>query len=135
LTDDSTNLRKWLFPSVDLEAGDYLLVFASDKDRSTEGQELHTNFKLSSGGEYLALVEPDGYSIAFAYAPNFPPQQSNVSYGLYLGQLSYLENPSPGTENLLGDQVLPPAFSMPAGFYNQAFELELSVAQEGLQIF
>lgn len=135
LTDDSTNLHKWLFPSVNLEAGAYLVVFASDKDRSTEGQELHTNFKLASSGEFLALVEPEATAPAFAYSPAYPPQQSNVTYGLYQGQSTYLENPSPGSENLLGDQVLPPAFSMPGGFYNQAFELELSVAQEGLQIY
>jgi hypothetical protein len=27
------------------------------------GSELHTNFKLSSAGEYLALVAPDGSTI------------------------------------------------------------------------
>ena len=135
LTDDSTNLQKWLFPSVNLEAGAYLLIFASDKDRRAEGEELHTNFKLASSGEYLALVEPDGISIAFAYSPAYPPQQSNVAYGLFQGQHTYLENPSPASVNLLGDQVLPPAFSMPAGFYDQAFELELNVAVDDLQIY
>ena len=135
LTDDSTNLQKWLFPSVNLEAGAYLLIFASDKDRRAEGEELHTNFKLASSGEYLALVEPDGISIAFAYSPAYPPQQSNVAYGLFQGQHTYLENPSPASVNLLGDQVLPPAFSMPAGFYDQAFELELNVAVNNLAIY
>ncbi|HPY58339.1 MAG: chitobiase/beta-hexosaminidase C-terminal domain-containing protein, partial [Bacteroidales bacterium] len=135
LTDDSTNLQKWLFPSVNLEAGAYLLVFASDKDRRTENEELHTNFKLASSGEFLALVEPGALVPAFAYSPAYPPQRSNVSYGIYQGQLCYLENPSPGSENLLGDQVLPPVFSKPADFYHQAFELELSVALEGQEIY
>lgn len=73
LTDDSTNLQKWLFPSVNLEAGAYLLVFASDKDRRTENEELHTNFKLASSGEFLALVEPGALVPAFAYSPAYPP--------------------------------------------------------------
>ncbi|MDP6380305.1 MAG: lamin tail domain-containing protein, partial [Phycisphaerae bacterium] len=54
LTDDAGDLTKWQFPSRTLNAGDYLVIFASDKDRT--GAELHTNFKLSGGGEYLALV-------------------------------------------------------------------------------
>ena len=57
LTDDADNLRKWRFPEVNLDAGEYLIVFASGKDRDITDQELHTNFRLSSGGEYLSLVE------------------------------------------------------------------------------
>src|SRR5205823_7814223 len=40
----------------------------------------HTNFSLSKGGEYLALSKPDG-TITTGFAPSFPPQTSNVSYG------------------------------------------------------
>lgn len=80
LTDDPDDLTKWQFPSTTIPRGGYLLVFASNKDR-TEG-ELHTNFRLSGDGEYLALVEPDGETIVTEFAPSYPPQQSNVSYGL-----------------------------------------------------
>jgi len=31
-------------------------VFASDKNRAIAGSELHTNFKLTAGGEHLALI-------------------------------------------------------------------------------
>lgn len=34
ITDDSTNLFKWIFPSVNLAAKDHLLLFASDKNRT-----------------------------------------------------------------------------------------------------
>ena len=85
LTDDADNLQKWRFPNVALDAGDYLVVFASGKDRNTEGQELHTNFKLSGEGEYLALVEPDGATIGFEYAPNYPDQITDVSFGIPTG--------------------------------------------------
>ncbi|MEM9414575.1 MAG: lamin tail domain-containing protein [Planctomycetota bacterium] len=83
LTDDATDLTKWTLPSVSLDAGRYLVVFASGKDRAdADGTELHTNFSLSAGGEYLALVEPNGTTIAYEYAPDYPAQEQDVSYGL-----------------------------------------------------
>ncbi|GAA5494505.1 hypothetical protein Rhal01_00667 [Rubritalea halochordaticola] len=81
LTDNATNLDKWTFPSTVLPAGGYLIVFASDKDRAVSGSELHTGFKLSSGGEYLALVKPDGTTKTSEFNP-FPAQSEDVSYGL-----------------------------------------------------
>ncbi len=58
-----------------------MIVFASGKDRATPGQELHTNFKLSAEGEYLAMFGPDG-SVATEITPQFPPQFPDVSYGI-----------------------------------------------------
>ena len=59
-----------------------LVVWASNKDRSDSLSELYTNFKLSAGGEYLALIEPDGSTIANEFSPEFPPQFTDVSYGV-----------------------------------------------------
>ena len=79
LTDNAINLSKWPFPPVILQPGGFLVVFASGKDRRIPGSELHTNFQLSSGGEYLALVEPDGTTVAHQYAPEFPNQDPDRS--------------------------------------------------------
>ncbi|MCZ6795240.1 MAG: CotH kinase family protein, partial [Planctomycetota bacterium] len=81
LTDFVDELTKWQFPPVEIGPGGFLLVFASDKDRRRPGRELHANFKLSSGGEYLALVRPDGMTVAWEAAP-FPAQVGDFSYGL-----------------------------------------------------
>src|SRR3954469_19887767 len=81
LTDDSADLKKWQFPSTNVNAGGFLVVFASNKDRRIAGAPLHTNFRLSTGGEYLALVKPDGSNIVSQFAPTFPPQAADVSYG------------------------------------------------------
>jgi hypothetical protein len=81
LTDNDGDLNKWVFPSTNLQAGAYLVVFASSKDRRTPGEELHTSFNLSAGGEYLALVKPDQVTIATAFAPEYPPQLPDVAYG------------------------------------------------------
>lgn len=86
LTDTATNLTKWRFPQVSLEPNEFLLVFASGKDRATTGSELHTNFRLSSSGDYLALVKPDGTTVASSFSPRFPVQVSDVSYGLPMQQ-------------------------------------------------
>ena len=82
LSDDATELTKWRFPSVNLAPGQYLVVFASDKNRAVAGSQLHTNFALSTEGEYLALVEPDGITVVSHFAPGFPQQYEDVSYGV-----------------------------------------------------
>ncbi|MBM4012290.1 MAG: hypothetical protein FJ286_13075 [Planctomycetes bacterium] len=85
LTDNASNLTKWRFPAVTLAAGGQVLVFASSRDRRDPAAELHTNFALSGAGEYLALVRPDGSTVASAYAPTFPGQYTDVSYGRVAG--------------------------------------------------
>ncbi len=82
LTDKASNLTKWRFPSVILYPDTYLIVFASQKDRRVPGHELHTNFKLSRSGEYLALVRPDGQTVVSAFEPMYPIQVPDVSYGI-----------------------------------------------------
>src|SRR6185369_13509746 len=94
LTDDATNLQKWRFPALTLPAGGYLVVFASGKDR-TNGT-LHTNFQLDNDGEYLALVQPDGVTVAHAFAPGYPPQHANISFGI---------EPPGGTLALIGSEA------------------------------
>jgi len=81
LTDDEQDLTKWSFPATNIAARGFLVVFASGRDEATAGQELHTNFKLSGGGEYLALVRP-GDTVAHHYAPAYPEQRSGISFGL-----------------------------------------------------
>ena len=83
LTDKADELDKWSFPNgSQIEAGGYLVVFASDKDTVMPNGEIHTNFRLSAGGEYLGLVDTNGLTVIDAYAPEFPPQEEDVSYGL-----------------------------------------------------
>jgi hypothetical protein len=80
LTDNSGNLTKWVFPSVELAPKGFLLVFASDKDRAVAGAPLHTNFKLSADGGYLALVKNNG-TIAHEFNL-YPAQYADKPYGI-----------------------------------------------------
>lgn len=79
LTDDPDDLTKWTIPAVTLNPNDYLVVFASNKDRTNPAGTLHTNFTIQPS-EFLALVEPDGTTIVSSYDP--PPQFKDVSYGV-----------------------------------------------------
>lgn len=81
LTDKADNLDKWTFPTVTIPANGYLVVFASSKDRTNPNSELHTNFGLSKGGEYLALTAPNN-NVIHAYAPEYPSQVTDASYGI-----------------------------------------------------
>ena len=81
LTDDAGDVNKWVFPAVTIGPGQFLVVFASGKDRRVVGANLHTNFSLASAGEYLALRNPAG-SVASEFAPTFPPQFEDKSYGI-----------------------------------------------------
>ena len=84
LTDNTGDLAKWMFPATNLNGGACLVVFASKKDRRVPGRPLHTNFKLGAAGGYLALVRPDGATIATQFAPGYPTQVPDVSYGFAL---------------------------------------------------
>ncbi|MBN1674186.1 MAG: DUF2341 domain-containing protein [Kiritimatiellae bacterium] len=70
----------WTFPATNVSAGEYLVVFASGKDRAAAGSELHTDFQLAIDGEYLALLEPDDTPVS-EFNP-YPRQIPDVSYGV-----------------------------------------------------
>jgi hypothetical protein len=80
LANTTNQANWWTFPATNLAARSYLVVFASGKDRGIPGLPLHTSFQLEAKGEYLALIEPDGLTLASEFAP-YPPQYENVSYG------------------------------------------------------
>ncbi len=111
LTDNAANLGKWTFPAVTLEPGGYLVVFASGKNRTNPETRLHTDFQLSSAGEYLALVAPDGVTVISALSPNYPPQFENESFGLHQTATppvwSFFATPTPGAENTSGVRAGP----------------------------
>ena len=99
LTDSAANLTKWRFPATILAPNGFIIIFASGKNRAVPGAPLHANFSLSASGEYLALVHPDGVTVANDFAPTFPEQFANISYGL--GQnvqvTKFVSNTSPAT--------------------------------------
>ncbi|MFK8068100.1 MAG: lamin tail domain-containing protein [Gammaproteobacteria bacterium] len=125
LTDDATDLSQWCFTSGTLAVDDYLVVVA---DNPAIAQELHASFKLGAGGEYLALIKPDG-SIATEYAPEYPAQTPDVSYGLNTnGDLRFFTTPTPGEANNEGVATLGSVLSLShqRGFYDSAIQVSIT---------
>ncbi|MDB6132216.1 MAG: Spore coat protein CotH [Verrucomicrobiales bacterium] len=116
LTDNPSKLRKWTFPPWVLNAGARLVVWASNKDRTDPSAPLHTNFKISSGGGYLALVKRDGVTVSHEWAPAYPPMAPDMSYGLsmdgtqpvFFSTVSGSTPPTPGGPNGAGSATIPP---------------------------
>ena len=98
LTDKKDNFKKWKFtePNLIMKAKEFLLVWC-DEQQWQNG--LHTNFKLSADGEFLALTDSDGVTVIDSIT--FGVQSQNMSYGRYpSGQANWvLMPPTPGYLN------------------------------------
>ncbi|MBL0014705.1 MAG: putative Ig domain-containing protein [Flavobacterium sp.] len=137
LSDDPLLLYKWTFPNVSLGAGQYLIVWASDKNRSVAGSPLHTNFKISASGEALYLTNTVGTTISTVPAANL---QADISYGKYpngTGPYVFFGTPTPNAVNATAgfSQALnPPVFSQSSGFLTAGFNLTISSPDPGTTI-
>ncbi|MBN2279608.1 MAG: CotH kinase family protein [Candidatus Marinimicrobia bacterium] len=133
LTDDLSELKKWQFGSVTLEAGEYLLVFASDKD--IYDQYWHTNFKISASGEDVVLSNSSGTIVDQI---SVPESETDVAYGRETdGAANWIfQRPTPDSENG-GEGVLEtaemPQASVASGLYSSAMSVELTA--EGSDIY
>ena len=94
LTDNMKETRKWTFPDVTIKAHDYLIVYASGKNNYED--ELHTNFKLDSKGETIALSNASAKVISKVYVKE---TLKDTSYGYNGEKYVYYYNGTPGREN------------------------------------
>ena len=139
LTDDATNLRKWRFPEVTLDTNHEIVVFASGKNRVDDATELHTNFKLSGSGEYLALVNPDGVTVAQDFGFRYPAQVADQSYGLPANNREappeFFSIPTPGQKNSLPAAPQPQLIGQQGVFFGSTLvELTLEEPRGDLEI-
>lgn len=108
LTDDLTDLAQWEIPAgISIDAGGFLLFWA---DNDEDQGEYHTNFKLSAGGEEIALVDPDGTTIIDSYV--YDAQSLDVSEGRSpdgADNWIFMSDATPGSSNGTGN--LPPNIS------------------------
>jgi hypothetical protein len=131
LTTEPGNLTKWQFPPFVLEPESYVVIWASGKNRTNSTSPLHTNFKLNKQGGYLALIRPDGGQIVSTFTPDYPAQQSDVSYGRDRSDpslLGYFTSPTPNAPNATSGPDFGPdvRFSRGSGTFIAPFELRLS---------
>ena len=142
LTDSKKNLRQWIFPSVRLGTGEYLIVFASGKNRRRIDRPLHTNFQLKKGGEHLILTNPNGERFELT-EKKYPKQKANISFGLPVAadgterkSPDFLAFPTPGRRNTatrLG-ALSTIKLSQPHGLFKTPFTLQVSVSDSNVTI-
>lgn len=141
LTDDSLETDKWFFPQVTLQPGQFLLVFASDKDRK-QGPFLHTSFRLGAGREPVLLYNAAGQRVDAVMPVCIP---TGFSYGRQPDGVNlasvHLITPTPALTNNLSQTVtITPGkdtvlFSRQGGFYGEDFQLTLSAQSPETRIF
>ena len=99
----------WIFPNVSIAPQQYLILFASSKNRRFG--ELHTNFRIESDGETLRLLDADDRLIQRLVVPQM---NSNHSYGHYpngTGAYQIFDSPTPGVTND-GQDATPPVTTL-----------------------
>ncbi|MBE0638143.1 MAG: CotH kinase family protein [Bacteroidales bacterium] len=128
-SDNSDDPFQWIFPDVTLHPGQFLLVWASGKDRAIPGSPLHTNFSISAEGEALFLTNPYGSLVSesppvllhYDFSYGHQPDGSEAWY--------YFTESTPGVSNSTqgyNEIIEPPSFSHAGGFYTEEFSLKLS---------
>jgi len=126
VTDNLADSAKWSFPDgVVLAPGEFLILWADSKD--TVLAAYHSNFKLSSRGEEIAVFDSTGILLDSVV---FQDQTQNFSFGRQPdgGADWYsFDVPTPGASNTqeVYLQAGDPQFSLPAGFYSEDQLLEL----------
>lgn len=91
---DGEDKSGWSFPDVTIDAGGYLLVFASSKEST--GTELHASFSLSED-ETLYLYAPENYLADSA--PNVSTKADHSSVRCADGSFEDCTWPTPGYSN------------------------------------
>lgn len=137
LTDDALLPYKWIFPNVSIAAGQYLLVWCSDKNRINPTKPLHTNFKLSSASGIITLTNATGTVLNTATTP---AMLQNISYGRIpngTGDFKFFNVVTPAAANgtvAFTEALSPPTFSKESGFLTTGFNLTLSTTVPGATI-
>ncbi len=135
LTDKPGNLTKWKFTQPDLyiNPGEFLLVWC-DENQNQPG--IHTNFKLSADGEFIALTDIDGITVIDSIT--FGAQTSDISYGRFPDASTNYQflSPTPGYSNSasgIADDLLPTNFSVTAfpNPFNPTTTIQYSLADRG----
>jgi CotH kinase protein/Lamin Tail Domain/Secretion system C-terminal sorting domain len=102
LSDNANIPSKFQFPEMNINAGDYLIVWA---DRDVDQGNLHADFKLSKDGEEVILSKMENSLYETIDYINYGQIESDVSYGkLPDGNgILHLLSPTPGSANLILD--------------------------------
>lgn len=129
ISDDFTEPDKWEFPNITLAPNDRLLIFASGKN--TLGNYYHTNFRLSSNGEEIIFINPNGVILD---SIDYDGLEPNFSLGRITDgsdEWACFSTATPDADNslsqgLAGCYIDAPTFSSEGGFYDEELQVNIS---------
>ena len=102
LSDNPNTPMQWEIPPVTLSPGEYMVIFASGKNRFDSTKNIyHAGFRLSSNGETLTLYSSE---LGTVQAIELAPAKPDISYGMimtdgYTGEYAWFATPTPGAHN------------------------------------
>ncbi len=135
LSDDDDDPFVWQFPDYVIPPQGFVLVYASEKNRTTP--RLHTNFRLDAQGEELYLTAPDGTRLQTLPFGVVPPDISRGSMPDGAPSNVYFTVPTPAGPNTtayFSAMAETPQFSRPGGFFSGTIMVTVSVQAAGATI-
>ena len=130
LSNNAKNPAKWVFPDIQLDAGEYLTVLASGKNVTDPQKKnsLATNFRLAGDGAVVFLFSPAGELLDKL---QIPKGHADVSYGRSDGNLLYYAKPTPNEANSAGvpGYTQTPEIALKSGKYDGAQTVSVTVPE------
>ena len=122
ITDDIFVPDKWIFPEFSINPNNYILVFASGKDR-VNSIYFHSNFKINSSGEAIFLFDGNGNPVDSFPAVEIEPDKSFGRFPDAGPNLVHFYQFSPWNSNDQSNVLNQLNCSHPSGFYPGAFDV------------
>jgi hypothetical protein len=133
VTDDTSKMEFWEFPHFILNPGEFIVVFASDKD-TVHKAEFHTSFRLAGMKETLFLFGPDDQIVDY-FLPVCVPFNKSRACIPDGSPIRAVTEPTPGISN---NNSIPEAvnykidtlnISTESGFYDDKVSIVLQKKQ------
>ncbi len=142
ITDNSLKKFKYTFPDIRIHPGEYLLIFAADKESGDTSNSIYTQFELRANRESVFLYNHQGILIDSVFSPCVPSDRSLGRLNDEIeGELVVFKQPTPGKSNT-GAEVLPLDFkrdmlvvSHESGFYDHDFHVTLHAGHPENKIY
>ena len=137
LSDEELEPMKWEIPAgTTINAGDYLLIFASDRNESTGGN-LHTSFKITQAKQEGAVLSDPSGAILDSYLLTIANQRDHSRGRLTDGANDWgiFTTPTPGAANTGGmGEYVPLEIITEPGYYSGTVDVEIQSADAGAAI-
>ena len=134
LSDSVAQPFKWTFGAVTIQPGQYLVVWASGKNRPN-GPQVHTSWSISSNGEPVLLTQAGG-ARADEYSSLVIARDSSLGRKPDgTGPLHFFTSPTPGASNTTSGTIVEvlaqPSFSVAGGMYTAAVTVGITSSVSG----